>query len=219
MTAPSFLLLGSGHHARVVLEILRTCNQTASGCLDVTPPGSSWPSEIPYLGDDDHLATLNQIEWLLINCLGSTQDTVPRSKIFHRANGLGFQFATLVHPSAVVASDLIIGQGGQLHAGVIVQPGSCLGENVLVNTGAILDHDTNVGDHVHIAPGVVVSGGVTIGEGAHIGVGAVLKQGVSIGDNAMVGAGAVVISDVPASSRFVGNPARSNSSQSRGFTK
>jgi UDP-perosamine 4-acetyltransferase len=218
MTAQSILLLGCGGHAHVVLEILRICGRTATGCLDIAPPGKRWPEELAYLGTDDHLANLNPNEWVLINCLGSTQNTTPRTKIFQRATALGFEFTALTHPSAVVAPDLAIGQGGQLHAGVVVQPGVSLGENVLINTGAILDHGTKIADHVHIAPGVVISGNVTIGLAAHIGTGAVLKQGVEIGASAIIGSGAVVINDVPPGACFIGNPARAISSIQQGPT-
>jgi len=49
---------------------------------------------------------------------------------------------------------------------------------------------------------------VIIGDDALICCGAIILKGVSIGSAAVVGAGAVVVSDVPARTVVVGNPAR-----------
>jgi UDP-perosamine 4-acetyltransferase len=207
MTIGSILLLGSGNHAEVVVAALQACGKSAVGCLGPAPPKKNWTNEVAYLGKDDHLKTLNPNDWELINCIGSIKDTALRAQVFLRAISLGFDFATLIHPSAVIASDLLMGQGSQLHAGVVVQPGVSLGENVLINTGSVVDHGTQIADHAHIASGAVVAGNVLIGPRVHLGVGAVVKQGIKIGENSIIGAGAVVIEDVPANACFVGNPA------------
>ena len=212
MRIRSILLLGSGNHAEVVLSALQACGKSAVGCLGPAPPKNNWTNEVVYLGNDDHLKILNLDDWELINCIGSTKNTTLRAQVFLRAMALGFDFATLVHPSAIVASNVVMGQGSQLHARVVVQPGVNLGKNVLINTGAIVDHGTQIEDHAHIASGAVVAGNVLIGLGVHLGAGAVVKQGIEIGTNSIIGAGAVVIKDVPANAVYVGNPAHSISS-------
>ena len=216
MTSGSILLLGSGNHAEVVLGALQACGKSAVGCLGPAPPKNNWTTEVAYFGNDNHLKTLNPDDWELINCVGSTKDTELRAQVFLRAIALGFDFATLIHPSAIISSDLVMGQGSQLHAGVVVQPGVSLGENVLINTGSILDHGTQIADHAHIASGAVVAGNVFIGQGVHLGVGAIVKQGIKIGENSVIGAGAVVIKDVPSNACFVGNPAHAIQSKSKG---
>lgn len=49
---------------------------------------------------------------------------------------------------------------------------------------------------------------VTIGDGVWIGNRATILPGVTIGDGAVVGAGSVVMSDIPARTLAMGNPAR-----------
>lgn len=49
---------------------------------------------------------------------------------------------------------------------------------------------------------------VVMEDGAWIGRGAVILKGVTVGKGAIVGAGSIVVSDVPADSVAVGNPAR-----------
>lgn len=208
MTDRRILLLGAGGHARVVLDLLHTRGRMAAACLDLSAPDENWPQEVPWLGTDDELASLDPEDWHLINCIGSTGRIDIRKTVFQKAAAQGFSFDTIVHSSAVVSGDTAIGPGSQIMAAAIVQAGAQLGANVLINTGAIVDHDAELGDHSHIAPGAVLSGAVSVGEAVHIGTGAVVRQGVTIGSGALIGAGAVVIGDVPAGECYIGNPAR-----------
>jgi len=152
----------------------------------------------------------------LVNAIGSIKSTLIRRRLFEQFQIKGYRFATVVHPTAVVAADARLLEGVQVMAGAVVQPGTTLGENSIVNTGALIDHDCEIGAHVHIAPGAVLSGGVRVAHGAHIGTGAVVIQGIVIGAiqgivigaNSMIGAGAVIVKDVPSDVTVVGVPGR-----------
>ena len=207
MTAP-VIILGSGGHARVLLDVLRQCGVEVLGC---TGPGSA-PAETPpaglnYLGSDEAI-TQAPVKVRLVNGLGGVGDTAPRRQLFARFKEKGYVFATLVHPSAVVAGDAVLGEGAQVMAGVVLQPGCVLGDNAIVNSGAVIDHDGHIGAHCHVAPGAVLSGAVTLGEGVHVGTGAAVIQGVTIGAGAVVAAGAAVTEDVSAGAKVMGVPAR-----------
>jgi sugar O-acyltransferase (sialic acid O-acetyltransferase NeuD family) len=192
------VILGGGGHARVVADALERLNRRILGAIarDVRP-GTTTAWGLALLGDDETLATLNTSEVELANGVGSTSSTALRTDIFRRTRALGFAYAEIVHPAAVVASGVRIGVGAQIMAGAVVQPGAELGDNVLINTRASIDHDCRIGGHVHVAPGVTLSGGVSVGEGAHIGTGAVVIQSIKIGKGAIIGAGAVICEDVP----------------------
>jgi UDP-perosamine 4-acetyltransferase len=143
-----------------------------------------------------------------VNGLGSVESTAKRAALFQRFKGKGYRFATVVHPSAVVAGDVVLEEGVQVMAGAVIQPGTRVGENTIVNTGAIVDHDCALASHVHVAPGAVLSGGVSIGEGTHVGTGAKIIQGVRVGSHSLVAAGAVVVDPVGERARVFGVPAR-----------
>lgn len=122
--------------------------------------------------------------------------------------GLDIQLMTLVHPSAYVARDAILGQGVQILANATVCTHARLGDGVIVNTGASVDHDGVIGAGTHIGPGAKLAGEVIVGARAFVATGAVVLPRIVIGDDAVVGAGAVVTRNVAPNTTVVGNPAK-----------
>lgn len=206
MTLP-VIILGAGGHARVLVEALRRQEVAIEGCTAVAAP-ERLPDGIRFLGGDEAVFARDPGTIRLVNGIGSVRNSERRGAVFEQCRERGFRFASVFHPSAVVAADVALAEGAQLMAGAIVQPGAEVRDNVIVNTGARIDHDCILEAHVHVAPGAVLSGGVHVGRGAHIGTGAVIIQGIRIGENALVAAGAVVVRDVPDHARVKGNPAR-----------
>lgn len=193
----------------MLADTLRTQGVTLSSfvALDIEPIFG--PLEgVARIGCEEDLLVFGPSNIELINGVGSVGLPVARRDVFLRFKSAGFVFASVIHPNAIVASYVTIGEGAQIMAGAIVQTGAQIGANSIVNTGAIIDHDSRVGDHTHIAPGAGVSGQVVIGKASHIGAGARVIQGKHIGSEAIVAAGAVVVSDVEAGSTVVGVPAR-----------
>lgn len=203
------LILGAGGHAKVLVEALLADGALIAGLLDADPArlGDNVLG-VPVIGEDRTAEDFPCDAVRLVNGIGSIGLPTLRRAIFEKFSVRGYGFATVIHPSAVVASDAELGEGAQIMAGAVLQPGCHIGSNAIINTRASVDHDCTVGDHTHIAPGVTISGGVTIGSGCHVGTGATVIQGVRIGDGSVVGAGAVVTKDVAAGVTVVGVPAK-----------
>lgn len=115
---------------------------------------------------------------------------------------------TLIHTTAFVAHNAIVGEGCQILAQSAVCAQARLGRGVIINTSAAVDHDCWLGNGVHLGPGARLAGEVTIGQRAFIGAGAVILPRISVGEDAIVGAGAVVTKDVAPGVTVIGNPAR-----------
>ena len=201
------IMLGSGGHASVLLDLLSSLGYFPHGV--VTPElgmGDKWEG-IPVLGDDSYLENISTQGVGLVNGLGANPSCEVRNRLYTRFKRLGFYFPPLVHPSAVLAQKVELAQGCQVMAGAVVQSRALLGENCVINTRASVDHHCVVGDGAFVSPGSVLCGGVVIGNGAFVGAGAVVLPNLSVGDGALVAAGAVVIRSVSPGSRVMGVPA------------
>ena len=131
-------------------------------------------------------------------------------RLIAKANAEGYplEFATAIHPSAIISPSAKIGEGTVVMAGAVINADAVIGKHCIVNTGATVDHDCVIGDYCHIAPGANVSGGTHIGEGTWIGVGACVIQCLNIGKDCMIGAGSVVVKDIPDGVTAYGNPCK-----------
>lgn len=203
------VVIGAGGHAKVLIAALKRLGVRILGATDADAAKRGQAVlDVPVLGGDETLSVHGPAAVLLVNGLGTAGRTEARRAIYERFAALGFRFATVVDPLALLAGPVEIGEGAQVLAGAVVQPGTRLGVNCIVNTCASIDHDCVIGAHAHIAPGATLSGGVQVGEGAHVGTGASVIHNIRIGAGAVVGAGAAVIADVPIGTTAAGVPAR-----------
>lgn len=198
------IILGNGGHASVLIEILELMDKEIIGYTAPIPS----ETELKYLGDDKEILKYSCQEVELVLGIGTVKASDVRRSLYESLKEKGYNFTTLIHPSAIISKGVKIASGAQIMAGVILQPNVKVGENSIVNTGAQLDHSCVIEQHVHVAPGVVCSGNVTIKEAAHLGTASTVIQDIIVGQKATVGAGAVVVKDVLAHSTVVGIPAR-----------
>jgi len=117
-------------------------------------------------------------------------------------------YPTLIHPNAVIASDVSIGNGTVIMAGAVINPGTELGSGVIINTCSSVDHDCVIGDFVHISVGAHLSGTITVGSETWIGVGVSIVNNIDICCGCTIGAGAVVIRNIEEPGTYIGVPAK-----------
>lgn len=130
-----------------------------------------------------------------------------RERIADKVDSWGARPATLVHPSAVVGTRVVMAAGSVVCAGVQISTNVRLGRHTHVNPAAIIGHDSILGDYVSVNPGAIVSGEVAISAGTLIGAGSTILQGLRVGAGAIVGASACVTKSVAPKSVVVGVPA------------
>ncbi|EPC3541697.1 NeuD/PglB/VioB family sugar acetyltransferase [Aeromonas hydrophila] len=187
------LVLGAGGHASVLVEILRRQGRTPMAMIAPhLEAGCTALANIPCWHDEDKILSLSPDEVELVNGIGSLPGHRLRAELFARYQALGYHFARVVSPQAIVSDYVQLTEGVQVMAGAIIQTGARVGPNTIINTGAIVDHDCQIGADNHIAPGAVLSGGVMTGARVHVGTGAAIIQGIIIGNDTVVGAGATV---------------------------
>jgi UDP-perosamine 4-acetyltransferase len=203
------IILGAGGHSKVLIDALRLRSVEILGIVDVDPNKKGLElMGVPIIGNDEELMKYPPQKIRLVNGIGSVRVRSSRRQLFKKYKCNGYQFEKVIHPSAIIGNKVILSEGVQIMAGVVIQAESQIGVNSIINTGSLVDHDCQIGCHVHISPGVVLSGGVVVEDNAHIGTGAIIIQGMRVGANSLVAAGAVVTRDVLSGITVVGLPAR-----------
>ena len=106
-----------------------------------------------------------------------------------------------------IAGELLCGEGAELFIGA--GTGLNYGFSIRASRSVRIGPRSSIGAMVRIRDddGFRVAP-VNIGANVWIAHGAIIEPGVSIGDGAVVAAGSVVMSDVPAGTMAMGNPAR-----------
>ena len=192
-------LYGASGHGKVVKDILNANGIKVEAFiddnLDVDKCGGK-----PVLHDATGLSPI--IVSVGVNCV--------RKMIVERitVGNPTIEFATAIHPSAIVSPSAKIGEGTVVMAGVVINADAKIGKHCIVNTGTSIDHECVVENYCHIAPGVNISGDTHVGEGTWVGVGSGVMQGIKIGKNCMIGAGSVVVRDIPDGVVAYGNPCK-----------
>jgi sugar O-acyltransferase (sialic acid O-acetyltransferase NeuD family) len=194
------IILGSGGHARVLLDLLKENGEEIFGFVT---PNKEQTSPIYFkdndmvLYSDEEISNLDVNEYLIINGIGSLPYNYRRKEIFQLHTSIGFSFMSVIASTAIISSSAYLSEGVQVMPGAIIQSGAKIGKNTIVNTGAVIDHDCIIGKHNHIAPGAVLSGLVKTGNNVHIGTNASVIQKIIIGEDSIVGSGVSVTKDLP----------------------
>ena len=198
------IIIGASGHGKVVADIAIKMNK--------------WQS-IAFLDDDESIRTSMGLE-----VIGKTADAftyndeadffvaignnATREKIQEKLIEQGLNVVSLIHPSAIIGTDVEIGIGSVVMAGVVINSSTRIGKGCVINTSSNLDHDNVIEDYVHVSPGVRTAGSVCIGKGTWLGIGSVVSNNVNICSGCKVGAGAVVVKDITEPGTYVGVPVR-----------
>ncbi|MFG0328732.1 MAG: NeuD/PglB/VioB family sugar acetyltransferase [Phycisphaerales bacterium] len=201
--ASDLVLLGGGGHAKVVYDAALRAGWRVRGFLDDSaeaPLASIGARRLgPIRSFSEHQ------DCVMLVAIGANARRVELSDEMARS---GIDFATVIHPAAVVSESAQVGVGVFVGAGVVISPDARIDRAVIVNTGAVVEHDVVVEAGAHLAPNSTVAGEARIGAEALIGAAAVVIPGRRVGARAVVGAGAVVVHDIEPGETVAGAPAR-----------
>lgn len=196
-------LFGASGHGKVIKEILNANGVKVEAFIDDNHAVNECAGR-KVLHEYDSLSPV--IVSIGVNSIRKI--VVEKLEAKAQANEAELNFATAIHPSAVVSPSAKIGEGTVVMAGAVINADAVIGKHCIINTGATVDHDCIIEDYCHIAPGAHISGATCIGEGTWIGVGSSVIQCLKIGKDTMIGAGSVVVKDIPDKVIAYGNPCR-----------
>lgn len=172
MTDKNYLIYGAGGHAKVLRDLLGKKNLKVEVFFDDSNKRLDDVKGVKVLPYDVSFSPDSPI----VLGIGSSRiRKLLSTKVEH-------SFSTLLHPTAVIASDVEIEEGTVVLAGAVIQSGAKIGKHVIINSNVTIDHDAVIGDFVTTYPNV------------YIGAEAVISEGVVINPNSVI----MRFSEVPA---------------------
>lgn len=158
----------------------------------------------PVLGSPESYAP--EADDVFITALGNI---VRRRKCAACIEARGGRFVSLVHRTATLGPNVVIGEGTLVAPNAFVSADARIGRHAAVFHGTSIGHDAVLEDFSHVYAQCAIGGEVRIGTGAVVYPGAVVTPRRTIGENAVVGAGSTVVLNVKPGETVFGNPARS----------
>ena len=153
-------------------------------------------------GEVDEIYSGNQL-WYFC----AIGDNRIRSNIVKCLDELAWKAATLIHPSAVMAKNIEIGEGSYIGPASVICPNAIIGKHVLINTRVAIGHDVIMENFSQACPGAQINGFCKIGHSSFIGSNASIMPGTKIGEKATVGGNSQVLRAVKSGTTVNGVPA------------
>jgi sugar O-acyltransferase (sialic acid O-acetyltransferase NeuD family) len=202
-------VIGAGGFGREVLSWLRDCPEWERDCqfagfiddnLHALERKNTKASVVAKLSD--FLPTVPSVAVCAIG------DPATRLRVCRDLSNRGMKFFTLIHPTATVGDNTVIGTGCIICPGAVLTANVRLGNFVIVNALSTIGHDAEIGDGVTLSGHVDITGNARIAEGVFLGTHAAVLPGANVGAYAKVGAGSVVLRTVKPGITVMGVPAK-----------
>jgi sugar O-acyltransferase (sialic acid O-acetyltransferase NeuD family) len=198
-------ILGAGATARETLNIYKELGRfdEVAGFVEENCKNEDLKIQGKSVIDASRITSLPE-DSIFIGAMGSPK----RKRWLEEIEQKGFNFDTLIHPSAIIGDSVNIDEGCIIYPGVILTCDIKIGRHSIINIGTTINHDSIIGNYVTVGPGVNIPGNVIIGNECWISVGVKIINKISIGRGSFIGAGAVVTKNIPENVLAVGVPAK-----------
>ncbi len=203
MHKEKLVIIGASGHGKVVADIVKV----AGKYRDIAFLDDASIDEcmgIPVLGKTNKVDDfLEEVDFFV-----AIGNPIIRRKLMEELEKKGANLVSLIHPDAVIGTNVQVGLGTVIMAGVVLNSECRIGKGCIINTCASVDHDCVLGDYVHVSVGAHLAGTVSVGNETWIGAGAIVNNNLVLCEKCMVGSGAVVVKNLDKPATYVGVPAK-----------
>ncbi len=168
------IIIGAGGHAKVVLDaVLKQGEYCVIGfAVDTHPIGTAIMGNYTVVDTTQLANIVPTTNTYFVVALGNNNS---RKLIFEQASKNSLS-ATIIHPSAIIASDVTISNGTIILANVTINAGCIIGSNCIINSGVIIDHDCVINANTHLSIGTIVASKITIASETTTNIGQIITQ-------------------------------------------
>jgi len=206
MSKKDIVIVGAGGLGREIYTWLKDSDDEHNilGFLDDVPDSLenyNYPAEI--IDDIQNHQPIAGAKYIL-----AIMSPAGKSKFAVELKNKGCKFTKFIHPTAILGSNVSVGEGVIITPGCILTCDIKIGDFVFLNTQTTLGHDVKIGAYTSINGKVEISGFVEIGESVTIGSRVVVLPKKKIVSGVTVGAGSVVVGNITKPITVFGNPAK-----------
>mgnify|MGYP000087988083 CR=1 FL=1 len=194
----NILIYGASGHAKMIADIIHKNNEyNIKGFIDSYKSINQNIYGYKIIGNLDELSKLineHDIHGIVIG-IG---DNSTRQNAYHKISEIApaLEFIPAIHPTAVLANDIVIPEGTVIMPNVVINANAKIGKFCVLNTKSSLGHDSKMADFSSLASSVIIGGNVQIGLCSAICLSASIIQNVTIGNHTVIGAASLVLKSV-----------------------
>ena len=190
MTKSSIIVIGSGGHAKSIIDLLRTNqNYKLVGLIGKPIDINKEILGCKVIGSDQDLERIRSNVSNAVVAIGQIKNVKLRKNIFKILKKYDYHTPKIISKYSYISDFSSIGDGTCVGHHVVVNSGVKVGRNCILNSKCLIEHDSVIGDFSHISTGVLVNGDVSIGEESFIGSGTIIREGIVIPSNTIISAG------------------------------
>lgn len=114
---------------------------------------------------------------------------------FVKLKDMGYELENVIHSSASISKNSIIGEGNILFQYTILSNNSSMGDCNVLCSRANISHDVKVGNANYFAPAATTTGYCEVGNNCFVGVNSALNNKVKIANYTFIGGGLFITND------------------------
>lgn len=192
-----YVIVGNSNYAKMLYEYIA---DNEKNCICAFTAEKEYIDSTQIYGLDV-ISLENIVEYYppgevkLLLGVGYTQMNDVKEKLYRKYKLKGYQFATYIHPSAVVPREMDMGEGNIIFEGTIIQKGCEIGCGNVFFARTLIAHDCKVGNFNSFSC-ASIAGNVTVKNKCFIGMGAVIGENITIENQVFIGANAYINCDL-----------------------
>lgn len=145
-----FFIFGTGAHARKVYHYVIDCGWHVAAFIDEAIGVAAPIAGVPLLRLQD--IGEPSIDDAVFVAIGRAD---VRRRLMDLMDAAGWRLPALVHRTAWVAPDAILGPGVLVAAGAVVETAATVERGTIIDIGVLVDHECRIGAFCHLRPGEV----------------------------------------------------------------
>ena len=191
-----YIIVGNGEFAAMLYDYIKDSKEVVAFTVEDEYVNGATFCDKPVIAISKIKNMYGSADVNMLLGVGYSDMNKTKKKMFELYKKLGYKFVNYIHPTAIVADDIIVGEGNIILEGAIVQRKCVVGDANLIWEGCIISHDTVIGNFNQLSPGVVMAGKCNIGDRNFLGTNCTIINKIKIGNGVLVRAGAVVSKDM-----------------------